>query len=221
MTRSAKRTPGAIPEQLKTPQPAKPRRTSAFSSADPSIRERQPVEAQLIAGRFQLVARGAGMEVVDLESERRVPFQKQATGIVQGLLAGLFGPVADADEEPRKPAGLPAELADPALGLRLERRVVRVDPRHPARVLHASARNGMEVKAYVVRLRRRAVGHILCSGPERFQVSVPELQQKITAHTSLDAAFDRVKMVTEIYRARPAPDAQDQSERPRLAGPKG
>jgi hypothetical protein len=28
-------------------------------------------------------------------------------------------------------------------------------------------------------------------------------------------------MVTEIYRARPAPDAQDQSERPRLAGPKG
>jgi len=217
MTRKRKGPPGAIPEELKEARPARKRRTSAFASSDPAIRERLPAEARLIADRFQLVARGAGMEAVDLQGGRRVAFPKMATGIVQAVLAGLFGdPAAEASPE-ALPAGLEPRLEDAALGLVLEHRTVKVDPLHPTRILSAEAENeaenGVVMQAYAVSLGDEAHGYVLCSGPERFQVAVPELQQRITAHTSLGAAFERVQVLAENYLRRTgvAP-----AERPRL-----
>lgn len=210
-----RKTPGAsasIPESLKEPKPARRGRTSAFAASDPSIREKLPVEAHLIGGRFRLVRKGAGMEVLDLQTERSVPFPKESTGIVQSVLVGLFEEAA-----PSAQAGgakLREVLRDRKLGLVLSRRAVRVDPRHPTQILEeGDDGHGLDLQAYAVSLGGVEMGHVLVAGPARFQLSVPSLQMKITSHTSLDAAYERVRVVAENYLRRQAEAQEVQSLR--------
>lgn len=216
MTRKTEKASASIPEELKAPMPAKARRTSAFASADPTVRESLPAEAHLIAGRFRFLPKGAGMEVHDLATDRVVPFPKHATGVVQSLLGGLFEDRGEASAQDGK-AGLPARLRDKEIGLDLWRRTVRVDPRHPTQIMEGPAADGVQLQAYRVSLAGADRGHVLVAGPARFQVSVPDLQQKITTHTSLDAAFDRVRIVAENFLRR---QAEGQAERPMLPGRK-
>ena len=221
MPRNAKRAASpAIPKEIKAPKPARARRTSAFASADPSVRERLPADALLVADRFRLVARGAGMEAVDLKTSRSVAFPKKASGIVQALLEGLFSNRAPEAGEPAPAAeaGMPETFREPKLKLLLTRKAVKVDPLHPTRILPDTSPTGLSLQAYVVRLGRRNVGHVLCAAAGRVQVSVPELQQKITSHTSLDAAVQRVKDVAGIYLAMQAKPGT--AGRPMLPGRK-
>ena len=157
-----------------------------------------------LPSRFSFKARGASIEVVDRETKRRASFPKAATGIVAKVLGGLFSESTARDKPAFWIDACPEEHVNEALGVRLTRQMVAVDPSHPNRILGdpKSHRNGLVVAAYAISVDGEDHGYLVAHAAHRFVIVAPTLQERMTQHKGFDAAALRIEILSEGLRSR-------------------